>query len=165
MKRSLFVFALTLFSLPALAEWNIEGKVLEKGTRAPMQGVSVSVQGRDGAAVTDALGVFHLVLPAAGSYELSATLAGSSAATSIDIVEGAALPVPVIYLRLPETLGELVVTAPRAPERVSKSVIGGKTLRQLPGSSGDPLRGLQSLPGVVTVNGSSAPAVRGSGPG
>lgn len=165
MKRSLLVLALSLFSLSALAEWGIEGKVLEKGTRAPLQGVSVTVQGRDGAALTDAQGVFHLLLPAAGRYELNATLAGSNAAMTIDIVEGAALPAPVFYLRKPPVLGEMVVTATRSPERVSKSVIGGKSLAQLPGSSGDPLRGLQSMPGVVTVNGSSAPAVRGSGPG
>lgn len=65
----------------------------------------------------------------------------------------------------PKSLPEVVVRAERSPEQVSKNVISGKELRQLAGSSGDPLRALQSLPGVATVDGSSAPAVRGSGPG
>lgn len=37
-------------------------------------------------------------------------------------------------------------------------------MRKLAGSSGDPLRALQTMPGVATVSGTSAPAVRGSGP-
>ena len=44
--------------------------------------------------------------------------------------------------------------------------IGGKTLKTAPGSAGDPLRSLQSLPGLVYSDDSSAaPAVRGSRPG
>lgn len=49
--------------------------------------------------------------------------------------------------------------------QVSAQKLDGDTVRKLAGSSGDPLRALQTLPGVVTVSGSSAPAVRGSGPG
>ena len=64
-----------------------------------------------------------------------------------------------------ESLPQVEVRAERSPEQVSKSIIGGKELRQLAGSSGDPLRALQALPGVASVDGSSAPAVRGSGPG
>lgn len=162
------VVLLSMFSLPAAAEWNIEGAVLEKGSRRPIQGAQVSVAMHpELSASSDEQGRFQLDLPAAGDYTLTAVLPGRSEALSIEVklLPNQATPSLTFYLRVPETLGELVVTAPRAPERVSKSVIGGKTLRQLPGSSGDPLRGLQSLPGVVTVNGSSAPAVRGSGPG
>lgn len=167
MKRLMALAALSLASLQAMsAEWTINGSVLEKGTRRPLPGASVSVQGLDGGvAVSDGQGRFQVILPAAGRYNLTASNAGASATLLIDVVEGMPPPSPAFYLRVPETLGEMVVTAQRAPERVSKSVISGKTLRKLAGSSGDPLRGLQSLPGVATVNGSSAPAVRGSGPG
>ena len=88
-----------------------------------------------------------------------------TAALAVQLAEGVPPPSPTFYLRVPETLGEMVVTAERSPDQVSKSTLSGKTLRQLAGSSGDPLRALQTLPGVATVNGSSAPAVRGSGPG
>ncbi|MBI5006088.1 MAG: TonB-dependent receptor [Nitrosomonadales bacterium] len=158
-----------LQAVPAVAaEWTVSGAVLERGARRPLPGVQVSVQGHPSiSALSDAKGQFHLDLPAAGTYSLIAVLPGMGNPVSIEVklAQGAASPAPVFYLRVPETLGEMVVTAQRAPERVSKSVISGKTLRQLAGSSGDPLRGLQSLPGVATVNGSSAPAVRGSGPG
>jgi hypothetical protein len=67
-------------------------------------------------------------------------------------------PVPAAHV-----MDEVVVHGERSPDRVSKSVISGALLRRMPGSGGDPLVGLQALPGVVATNG-GAPAVRGSGP-
>lgn len=167
MKRTLMISLLAMTATTAMAaEITINGTVLEKGTRNPLQGVAVSVRGQAaGAVVSDAQGHFQLSLPAAGNYELTASNSGMNTTLSIDVVEGQPLPAPTFYVRVPETLGEMVVTAQRSPDQVGKNVISGKTLRKLAGSSGDPLRGLQSLPGVATVNGSSAPAVRGSGPG
>lgn len=159
--------ALVLASVQAMAaDWTINGKVLEKGTRKPLRGATVAVQGQPGgAAVADAQGRFQLSLPAAGSYSLTASNAGASATQELLLQEGTPLPTPTFYLRQPETLGEMVVTAERSPDQVSKSVLSGREMRKLAGSSGDPLRALQTLPGVATVSGSSAPAVRGSGPG
>ena len=65
----------------------------------------------------------------------------------------------------PETLSEVTVVSERSPDRISKSVISGKVLSKVAGSSGDPLAGLQALPGVVSSGNGSEPAVRGSGPG
>jgi hypothetical protein len=49
-----------------------------------------------------------------------------------------------------------------APGRIRMTV---EELRSVPGSLGDPLRGLQSLPGVAVANdGAIAPAIRGSRP-
>jgi len=64
----------------------------------------------------------------------------------------------------PETLSEVTVVSERSPDRVSKSVISAKVLNKVAGSSGDPLKSLQALPGVVAGRGGQ-PAVRGSGPG
>ncbi len=64
-----------------------------------------------------------------------------------------------------ETLSEITVVSERSPDRISKSVITGKQLKKVAGSSGDPLTGLQALPGVVSGGMGSVPAVRGSGPG
>ncbi|MDD5058233.1 MAG: TonB-dependent receptor [Sideroxydans sp.] len=69
------------------------------------------------------------------------------------------------YAEEPVTLPEVSVVSERSPDRVSKSVITGKQLSKIAGSSGDPLAGLQALPGVVSTNNGSEPAVRGSGPG
>lgn len=160
--RVLFVAAI-LFGPTVIhaKEWTINGVVLEKGTQHPVPGANVALQ--EGAPViTDENGKFQLAVPKAGSHRITANRLGETATLVVDVNEGAA--VPIIYLRAPQSTREMVVTAQRAPERVGKSVISGETLRKIAGSSGDPLNGLQTLPGVVTVNGSSAPAVRGSGP-
>ena len=148
------------------AELTINGMVLEMGTRSPLQGAVVSVKDQEMAsAVSDSKGRFQLTLPGPGSYVLTATSSGISDTLDIQLSEDKPLPSPRFYLHVPQTLGEMVVTAERSPDQVSKSSLGGKTMRKLAGSAGDPLRALQTLPGVASVDGSSAPAVRGSGPG
>ena len=67
-----------------------------------------------------------------------------------------------IYLRQDFTLPPVVVRAERSPERVSKTVITGEELSQVPGAAGDPLRAIQTLPGIADAGGE--PAIRGSGP-
>ena len=63
----------------------------------------------------------------------------------------------------PPLLPEVTIQAQRSPDQVSKNVLSGKQARHIAGTSGDPLKALQSLPGVVSSN-SGRPAVRGSGP-
>lgn len=166
-KEIVCLFLLLTFALPVrAAELTINGNVLAQGTRTPMPGVIVSVDGQSAiTAVSDSGGRFSLILPGAGSYVIRATDSGLFATLMVVLEEGKPLPSPTLYLPVPETLGELVVSAQRSPDRVSKNVISGKTLRKVAGGGGDPLSALQTLPGVVAVDGSSAPAVRGSGPG
>jgi len=169
MTRKLFlIFALLLCSISVHAtEIVVHGTVMEMGTRRPMADVLISVQTRTGlSASSDSLGKFELHLPAAGSYELHATDAssGASATQTLTIADDSTSPVLTFYLRPIQKLAAVVVTAERSPDRVSKSALSGNMIRSLPGTSGDPLRALQTLPGVVGVEGTSAPAVRGTGP-
>ena len=161
------VMAWLVLIVPAQAAgWILSGTVLEKGTGRPLPGVVLAVSGQlDPAATTDDGGAFRFELDAAGEVELVARYMGVSAIRQLRLEADVELMPQTFYLRLPETLREMVVTAPRSSDRVSKSVISGKTLSSIAGSGGDPLAGLQAMPGVVAVNGSSAPAVRGSGPG
>jgi hypothetical protein len=167
--KRLAIFAVLLMNMTvpvAAAELTISGSVLEKGTRAPMQGVVVTIQDQNvNAAVSDSKGRFQITFPGPGNFTLTATSSGNTASVTLQLSEDKPLPSPTFYLRVPETLSEMVVTAERSPDKVSKNTLSGKTLRSVAGSSGDPLRALQTLPGVATVAGSSAPAVRGSGPG
>lgn len=165
-----FICLISMFcTFPAAAgEWTVSGTVFEKGTKRPLQGALVSVQDNTSlTSVSDEQGRFQLDLPGAGDYTLAVVLPGQGSPVSIavQLAQGIPIPSPVFYIEPPKSLPEVVVRAERSPEQVSKNVISGKALRQLAGSSGDPLRALQSLPGVATVDGSSAPAVRGSGPG
>ena len=122
--KTAFIFALLFcaFSVHA-AELTINGTVLEKGTRNPLQGVVVSVQDQAVlSAVSDAKGHFQINLPAAGSYVLMASNSGFTATLAVQLAEDKPLPAPTFYLRVPETLGEMVVTAERSPDQVSKNV-------------------------------------------
>lgn len=149
--------------------WILKGKVLEKGTRKPVFGAAISVQEISSiSTVSDENGNFMLTFPQPGKYIVMAAFIGESklASKTINLETGAAPPILTFYLLAPSVLPEVVVNAERNPNQVGKTVIKGEELRQIAGSSGDPLKGLQSLPGVAMSNsGGSAPAVRGSGPG
>jgi hypothetical protein len=82
----------------------------------------------------------------------------------IHAAEPVATDIPTQSKSEPESLSEVTVVSERSPDRVSKSVISAKVLNKVAGSSGDPLKSLQALPGVVAGRGGQ-PAVRGSGPG
>jgi hypothetical protein len=159
---------LTILCSSAFAsDWTIRGQVFEKGTKRPLSGVQVVVRENDAISdISDDSGHFTLPLPDSGTYNLIATAIGAEtpATVGIKLEKGLPPPSPVIYLRTSTVLSEVVVSAARNPNRISKSVLTGTEIKQVAGSSGDPLNALQTLPGVATKSG-SAPAVRGSGPG
>jgi hypothetical protein len=140
---------------------------LEKGSRTPLPDIPIVVQQNpERFSSADESGHFSLTLPHAGHYTLSAASGSERTATlDIELSEGAPAPTPIFYLAPPITLSDIQVTSERTPDKVSKSVLSGRELRQVAGSSGDPLNALQALPGVASDGSSSAPAVRGTGPG
>lgn len=63
------------------------------------------------------------------------------------------------------TLPPVEITSRRPASPAGRSVLSGDELRSVPGTGGDTMKALQSLPGVaVSDDSSSAPAVRGSRP-
>jgi hypothetical protein len=147
----------------------VSGRVFEKGSRKPLEGAVLVVSEIDTiSAVSDEKGRFALTLPGPGKYTVVASALGADepVALPVQLDKDTVPPALNFYLLSTTVLAEVVVSAERNPNQVSKTVIKGEELRQIAGSSGDPLKGLQSLPGVATSNsGGSAPAVRGSGPG
>lgn len=66
-----------------------------------------------------------------------------------------------------QPLEQIVITGNRRPATpaVSRTTLSGEELRRVPGTGGDPVKALQSLPGVATTtDASSEPAIRGSRP-
>jgi hypothetical protein len=165
---ALAALAVTYPAMAAQNTWTVQGRVLEKGSKKPLEGVLLVVTENDTlSTVSDEQGKFSLTLPGPGSYKVQASALGLDEPVSLPLqIDNEKTPAPLNFYLMPATvLGEVVVSAERNPNRVSKTVIKGEELRQIAGSSGDPLRGLQSLPGVaMSNNGGSAPAVRGSGP-
>jgi TonB dependent receptor/CarboxypepD_reg-like domain len=147
----------------------VSGRVFEKGSRKPLEGAVLVVSEIDTiSTVSDEKGNFSLRLPGPGKYTVVASALGSDepVALPVQLDKDTVPPALNFYLLSTSVLAEVVVSAERNPNQVSKTVIKGEELRQIAGSSGDPLKGLQSLPGIATSNsGGSAPAVRGSGPG
>lgn len=167
----ILVFPLCLLSVATASyatDLTIQGLVLEKGSRKPLSGAYIAVREREEiTAISDDNGHYELALPDAGRYTLTAATLGGVTPVNIiiDLKPGTPVPSPTFYLSSATQLEEVVVRAARSPDRVGKTVITGAELRRIPGSSGDPLKSIQALPGVVTGNNGGAPAVRGSGPG
>jgi TonB-dependent Receptor Plug Domain len=64
-----------------------------------------------------------------------------------------------------EPIETIDVVGKRARNAAGKLTITGEELGRVPGSSGDPMKGAQSLPGVATTDDSNGqPAVRGARP-
>ena len=171
--RKLGIFAILIllsnFVIAQEVSWTVSGQVFEKGTKRPLQDVTLTVRNIESiSSVSDAAGKFTLKFFEAGSYTVLATPLGAETPVSQYVILKADVPLqPITFYVLPPTiLPELVVSAERNPNRISKTVIKGEELKQVAGTAGDPLKVLQALPGVaMPSNGSSAPAVRGSGPG
>lgn len=149
------------------AEIKISGTVLEKGIRKPVPGAAISVQETATTATSDAQGRYTLVLPGNANYTLTASKPGeyNPSSSIIRVADAQALPPADFYLLPLMRLAEVLVVSERSPDHISKTIISGKQLNRIAGNGGDPLTGLRALPGVVSTNNGSAPAVRGSGPG
>lgn len=146
----------------------LSGKVLEKGSnRAIIDAVVFLVDDDRVSATTDDTGRFDLDVAGPGNYALGVVAVGYArpSAITVSATAGAAPVETTFYLVAENASPDIVVYRERSPSRVSKTVISGDTLRTIPGSGSDPLKGLQALPGVVTGSDvSSAPAIRGSRP-
>ena len=174
MKQFVSILMVLLFSLMAThvvakdAVWIVKGHVYEKGSNSPLPSARFNVREHSAnSGTTDKDGLFTLSFSAVGHYTLSVYAAGyeSSEAISFELKEGKNQADLDLYLLPATTLEEVVVYGERTPEKLSKTVLTGKELRQAAGTMGDPLRALQSLPGVAMgSDGNSEPAIRGSGP-
>ena len=148
----------------------ISGTVIIKGERKALSGAVVFLEGDDDiSTTTDENGKFTLFVEADGEYKISAFAMGyqKTAPLTLSITGVKVSPevITIYILHDKHTLHEVVVKADRNPDRVSKTVITGKTLESIPGTGGDPLKAIQAFPGVTSGNDAGgAPAIRGSGP-
>lgn len=162
----LFIFVSPAWAEPA--ELLVRGKVLEEGTRKPLEGMTVYALERENESVVSGRdGGFTLTIGPAGEYSLTAVGLGYKKSKPLKITIDPAKETEeiVLYLEPVYSMQEVVVQADRNQDKTAKTVISGKELASVPGSAGDPLRGMQALPGITTVSDfGSNPAIRGSGP-
>jgi hypothetical protein len=145
---------------------HLRGQILAKGSRGPVVSATVVAKTADGGQAkgeTDDDGKFELAV-ACGELAISVRAPGYE--VLLAAYDACANPAPLHLRLLPRPnlpIYETVVTAERDQPSVD---LRGPELTSTPGSLGDPLRTIESLPGVAVVAW-PAPiyAIRGSNPG
>jgi len=160
---------------PRAPETMVTGRVLERGTRAPLSMVSVIYyRGEvDGEAPEDARevttetdGRFTVRDLAPGRWTFVVNSPGYvSFKTSEDVVAGVLLDVKYYLERKSSNPFDVIVTSVRGLKDVSRTVVDHTVIEKVPGAAADPLAVVQNLAGVARVPlGSGEIIVRGSAP-
>jgi hypothetical protein len=147
---------------PATRVW-LRGLILEKGTRRPLPAATLMLDGTL-AGESDAAGKFALEV-AAGRHQIQAFSSGHEPARlAIDATPGRGAYTLRLLPRADAETYETVVRA--AGDGAPRVTLEGEESRRTPGSFGDPLRAIESLPGVSQVVWPLALyAIRGANPG
>jgi len=154
-----------LFAAPP---WQLQGRVLEQGSGAPIHGVSVRVASNDALHTTsNEQGVFQLTVHQTTPFRLSFIHNEYQQLESeIITLDDQTNNDFTFYLVNVLTLPEIAIEAEAEMDTVpSRTIVTGKELEQIPGGGGDPFAALRVLPGITTANDAEPTvAVRGSGP-
>ncbi len=147
---------------------SLRGRLIEKGTRAPAQGMTVAaeVDGRRYRVQADDRGRFELPLPAG---DARITLHGSGYLPYLQretLAAGQQLAVAYHVERERYDPYEIVVFDTKRREELSRVTLRGREIHQVPGTFGDPFRVVGTLPGVSSIMSLlPLPVVRGASPG
>jgi TonB family protein len=148
----------------------LKGRVLVRGFEEPLAGAEVTLELRDGTAltvVTDENGVFDFGEIEEGAYRVIIDAEGHGELVLNEVVEGGA-EVNATYRisqQKQEGVFEVSVEEDKPPREVTKRTITKREIERIPGTNGDALRSIQSLPGVARPPGLlGLLIVRGSAP-
>lgn len=146
---------------------NFEGVVLERFTKKPLEGVSVTLTDTGASTTTDAQGAFSFIDVPVGSHKVQ--LSGPhliTVSTQEDIAEAKKKTVRYLAEQKQEGVDEEeVVRAPRIRKESTEVSIRTEEARRVPGTQGDTLKVVQNLPGVARSSfGSGQLVVWGSAP-
>jgi len=178
------IFLQMVLAFGSAQAFTLSGRVLEKGTKTPLSGASLfleavgnttqalsdqDAQTEPTQAVTfsaeaDSQGHYQIPVPA-GLYRLTVASEGFEKKTisSLNIQGDQVLD---LYLEKEGfTLPEVLVSTVKDKTEVSHEVISKEELTSVPGTAGDVIRALQTLPGVAVAGDFSGQMiVRGGGP-
>lgn len=146
----------------------IGGQLLLSGTETPLPGVVLVLTdalGSEYRATTDDAGRWLLEAMTPGAYRVKVTAEGFLPVTSDEeVVAGEATE--IIYRILPEAAeDEVFVVGQRPPREMTRRTLERREVERIPGSNGDALRAIQSLPGVARPPGlAGLLIVRGAAP-
>jgi hypothetical protein len=157
--------------LAALTEGVLRGTLLIQPVDEPLVGAEVVLTAADGTirtTTTDGSGSFRFEEVAAGKYTVAVTAAGYEGVEQLEEVAPGEETI-VTYRVLAETTGgaiEVIVEGERPPREVTRRTLEKREIERIPGTSGDALRSIESLPGVARPFGDFAGVllIRGSAP-
>ncbi len=145
---------------------NLDGEVVQMPTRRPIPNARVVVDGTDLVATTDEAGRFSLRGVPAGPQVVRALALGHTATDAkIDIADGEIVTWR-FWLR-PETYrdNEAVAVYDVAQEEVTRRTLTIEEVRRVPGTFGDPIKVIQTLPGAArSPFGTGLLVIRGANP-
>lgn len=151
---------------PMSAPITLEGVVVERGTRSAQPGVTVSIAELGLDAITNDKGefFFHGVPP--GTYRVLAIGERfDRLERTLELLKGETLEVRLWMRPRGGNPYETVVEGAREVLEVTRRTLRRQQLTSVPGTFGDPIRVLQTLPGVVrTPFGLGLLLIRGSNP-
>ncbi len=164
------IFTLLLCKFVAANEkYSVQGVVLSGYDNSPIPYAVVSIEGQSELRTrADDEGQFTLTLPQSGKYSLRASISGDLYGESTLVsIETKQNNKPLkLFINLIGSAAEITVTTESPTRQISAISISHEELNRVAGTAGDPLRAIQSLPGVaIGEDISSEPAVRGSFPG
>jgi TonB family protein len=145
----------------------LRGKLVELGTRAPVQSATVTAEvgGRTYSVDADAKGHFRIELPPGPATISVYAPAHNPFVQKETLAEKQELAVTYFVERDRYDPYEIVVVGEQHREEVSRITLRGPELKQVPGTFGDPFRVIQALPGVASVVSLLPfPVIRGASP-
>lgn len=163
------ILLLLLSAGEALAQkkGHVQGRVIDQGTKQPMIGANVLVMGTSTGTATDATGTFRIENLDEDVYKLRVSYIGyvDYIETDVLVVRGKTTNVNEIELiAAPIEAASITIRPEISAVPVSSHSFQREEIRRNPGTAGDVLRAMGSLPGVSTSEGEfSAMSVRGGG--
>ena len=151
----------------SLTGGDVEGTVYAQDTDTPLALAEVRFEGIDVSTSTDASGNFQFTGIAPGTYTLLILHPTSKTPTTVKIEVTAGDTTQLkIYVRTSIQLETVVVEGQRLPPTVSRKVMRGSELVQIPSAGSDALRAITTLPGIGIPNDFlRALHIRGNTPG
>ncbi len=143
----------------------VDGVVLVKGKGTPLPGAVVFVTAdRKLFTKTGADGRFSFQIPM-GTASISIRRPDYDE-LEVSLVDGKLVSGPLFYLERSASYREVGIIRAKRKTEISQQSLSRQDLANIAGSGGDPVRGLQTLPSVLsTGNGSAQIVVRGGSPG
>lgn len=159
------ILIMAALSGPAIPQVPFRGIVIDRESNTALSGATLGVRETREVTVSDANGRFTLSLQPGRGYTIQAAMPGYR---TRNVPVGAERAAETMRIFLEKDVfggGEILVTAKRDKQSTSRQTLGREELQRMPGSAGDLMRGIQSLPGVSTGSDVSGELfVRGNGP-